>query len=104
MSFDSLPVAFALGPVSCPSVFIDAWLLCFCLPGKVPLVHCSSPPSVYSLCVPLGVNDKINSKHYMIVAQYSRKVNGERVKDLIKQLNAKVSFSARSAAVIDVQI
>ncbi|PHJ24554.1 proline-trna ligase associated domain-containing protein [Cystoisospora suis] len=54
-------------------------------------------PSVDHLCKTVvmentkhtGVNDKINSKYYMVVIQYSRKVNGERVKDLIKQLNAE---------------
>ncbi|KFG57588.1 YbaK/proline-tRNA ligase associated domain-containing protein [Toxoplasma gondii RUB] len=36
-----------------------------------------------------GVNDKLNSKYYLIVVQYQRKVNGERVKDLVKSLNAE---------------
>ncbi|CBZ53136.1 YbaK / prolyl-tRNA synthetases associated domain containing protein [Neospora caninum Liverpool] len=54
-------------------------------------------PSTYHLCKTVvmentrhtGVDDKLNSKYYMIVVQYQRKVNGERVKDLVKQLNAE---------------
>ncbi|PFH33454.1 YbaK/proline-tRNA ligase associated domain-containing protein [Besnoitia besnoiti] len=53
-------------------------------------------PSIAHLCKTvvlentkhIGVDDKLNSKYYMVVVQYIRKVNGERVKDLIKQVNA----------------
>ncbi|CDJ53965.1 YbaK / prolyl-tRNA synthetases associated domain containing protein, putative [Eimeria brunetti] len=37
-----------------------------------------------------GPEDRLNSRYYLVVLQYQDKLNGERVKDLIKAENAKV--------------
>ncbi|KEP60699.1 UNVERIFIED_CONTAM: YbaK/proline-tRNA ligase associated domain-containing protein [Hammondia hammondi] len=60
-------------------------------------VNLLKSPSTFHLCKTVvmentrhvGVNDKLNSKYYLIVVQYQRRVNGERVKDLVKRLNAE---------------
>ncbi|KAL8429710.1 hypothetical protein Efla_001145 [Eimeria flavescens] len=50
--------------------------------------HLALAAGVYGRC--LGEEDRLNSRYYLVVLQSKDKLNGERVKDLIKAENAKV--------------